>query len=319
MLSDNLPDMLWIKDLEGRYLFVNKAICDQLLMAHDTDEPIGNTDLFFAKREREAHSDQKEWHTFGELCYDSDKIVLEALKPMRFEEYGTIKGQMVYLEVHKAPLYNNYGKLIGTVGSGRNITEQVLTKRALTAQAEKLDHQSNHDALTDLPNRRLFQDRLSQAISRARRNKNGFALLFIDLDHFKKINDSLGHDIGDQVIVQIAMRLLGALREEDTLARVGGDEFSVIVEGCQDPKNLSILAQKLSDLIKAPITIDTHTLYVSSSIGISIYPEDSTDARDLLKYADSAMYRAKDEGRDNFEFYTREMTELAFERVVMCI
>ncbi|MBN2896672.1 MAG: EAL domain-containing protein [Campylobacterales bacterium] len=312
-----MPDMLWIKDVEGRYLFANKAICDRLLMAHNTDEPIGKTDLFFATREREAHADKPQWHTFGELCFDSDKIVLQEQHPMRFEEYGNIKGEMVYLEVHKAPLYDDHGRLIGTVGSGRDITEQVLTKQALIAQTEKLDHQSNHDTLTDLPNRQLFQDRLTQAISRAKRSNTSFALFFIDLDHFKKINDSLGHDIGDQVIIEIAERLRRALREEDTLARIGGDEFTVLIEGCRDLKNLSTLAQKLIELIKAPITVTSHTLYVSSSIGISIYPQDAEDPRDLLKYADSAMYRAKDEGRDNFEFYTQEMTELAFERVVM--
>ncbi len=317
LLSDNLPDMLWIKDLEGHYIFANKAICTNLLMAKDTDEPIGKKDLFFALRERATHPDDPQWHTFGELCFDSDEVTIKANRPMRFEEYGNVKGKLLHLEVHKAPLYDEEGTIIGTVGSGRDITEQVLMKQKLEEQTELLHRQTNYDTLTNLPNRNLFADRLAQSISRAKRHRERFALFVIDLDHFKKINDSLGHDVGDQVIEIVARRLRAALREEDTLARLGGDEFTVIIEGFETLKNVSLLAQKIVTIIKEPMVINEQRLFVSSSIGISIFPQDSTDSRDLLKYADSAMYRAKDEGRDNFEFYTEEMTELAFERVVM--
>lgn len=124
LISTHLPDMLWAKDIDGKYLFANKAICDHLLMASDTEEPIGKTDVFFALRERSKHPENSQWHTFGELCHDSDHITLEHMCPMRFEEYGNIRGELVYLDVHKAPFYDKNGNLIGVIGSGRDITVQ---------------------------------------------------------------------------------------------------------------------------------------------------------------------------------------------------
>ncbi|MEA2100231.1 MAG: PAS domain-containing sensor histidine kinase [Campylobacterota bacterium] len=123
LLTQNLPDMLWVKDLDGIYMYVNQAICDGLLMAKDTDEPIGKNDMYFAQRERKTHSDKPNWHTFGELCFDSDKTVVDNDKAMKFEEHGNIKGELLYLEVYKAPFYDKNGKIIGTVGAGRDITE----------------------------------------------------------------------------------------------------------------------------------------------------------------------------------------------------
>lgn len=123
LLTCNLPDMLWVKDLSGIYMYANKAICDNLLMAKGIEEPIGKDDVFFALREREAHSDRPDWHTFGELCFNSDLEVIDNNKPMKFEEYGNVKGKMLYLEVYKAPFYGKDGNIIGTVGAGRDITE----------------------------------------------------------------------------------------------------------------------------------------------------------------------------------------------------
>ena len=123
LLTLNLPDMLWVKDINGIYLYANKAICNGLLMAKDTQEPIGKGDVFFALREREAHSDKQDWHTFGELCFNSDQVVIDNDKPMKFEEYGNVKGELLYLEVYKAPFYDKNGKILGTVGTGRDITE----------------------------------------------------------------------------------------------------------------------------------------------------------------------------------------------------
>ena len=134
LLTQNLPDMLWVKDLDGVYMYVNQAICDGLLMAKDTNEPIGKDDIFFAQRERNAHSDKPDWHTFGELCFDSDKNVVDNNKAMKFEEHGNIKGELLYLEVYKAPFYDKYGKIIGTVGAGRDITE--LKKIQLDLEAK---------------------------------------------------------------------------------------------------------------------------------------------------------------------------------------
>jgi diguanylate cyclase (GGDEF)-like protein/PAS domain S-box-containing protein len=198
-----------------------------------------------------------------------------------------------------------------------DITQTIESEIKLQKQSEQLHHQAHHDTLTDLPNRTLFKDRLSQAIISAKRNQRAFALLFIDLDQFKKINDSLGHHIGDEVLIEASRRLKANLREEDTLARLGGDEFTIILKDIKNLQDISHISQKIVQAIKEPIEINGHTLYVSTSIGISLYPQDSLSAHDLIKYADTAMYKAKDEGRDNFQFYSPDMTALAFERVVM--
>lgn len=150
LLADNLPDMLWAKDVHGHYIFANQAICDNLLMAKDTSEPIGNSDVFFALREREKHKDLKDWHTFGELCFNSDEIVLEHMKPMRFEEYGNIKGKLVYLEVHKAPFFDENGRLLGTVGSGRDITVEVLAKEELKEKDKLMAQQAKMAAMGEM-------------------------------------------------------------------------------------------------------------------------------------------------------------------------
>jgi len=199
----------------------------------------------------------------------------------------------------------------------RNVTDTKNAQKYLLQQKEKLDHQAHHDALTGLPNRLLFTDRLTKSLERSKRHNSKLALLFIDLDHFKEINDSLGHDIGDNVLKNITQRLNQLIRKEDTLARLGGDEFTIILEELNQGQNASLLAQKIINLLAKPINIENNKLYVSSSIGISLYPEDGDSPQNLLKYADSAMYKAKEEGRNNFQFYSAEMTKLAFERVVM--
>lgn len=141
LLTYNLPDMLWVKDINGIYMYANQAICDNLLIAKDTDEPIGKNDIFFAKREREAHKENPEWHTFGELCFNSDQIVIDNNKAMKFEEYGNVKGKMLYLEVFKAPFYDKDGNIIGTVGAGRDITELKMTQLRLEESLKIMDVQ----------------------------------------------------------------------------------------------------------------------------------------------------------------------------------
>jgi len=316
-LTDNLPDMLWIKDLEGRYLFANKAICENLLMAKDTDEPIGKTDLFFAQRERDRHPENPEWHTFGELCQNSDKITAEANRPMRFEEWGNVRGKLLYLEVHKAPFYDEHGRMLGVLGSGRDITEAVLMKQKLERQKSEFEYQARHDALTGLPNRKLFQERLQGALKRSRRTGLGVAVFFIDLDRFKDMNDVYGHDAGDRLLQVMAERLSSSIREVDTLSRLGGDEFTLIVEAVKHPRELEALADKLLHSIRVPLVVDDITHHMTASIGISLSDEEGIDCQTMLKHADAAMYRAKEKGRNRFEFYTAELTEQAFQRMML--
>ena len=139
LLTKNLPDMLWIKDTDGKYLYTNKAICEGLLMAENTDEPLGKNDVFFALREREKHSDNLEWHTFGELCFNSDQEVIDNNKAMKFEEYGNVKGKMLYLEVFKAPFYDANGNILGTVGTGRDITKLKMIQLSLEEKNREIE------------------------------------------------------------------------------------------------------------------------------------------------------------------------------------
>lgn len=187
----------------------------------------------------------------------------------------------------------------------------------IMVQKDILNYRTHFDSLTGLPNRVLFNDRLQQAIEKAKRQDKSLALLFIDLDRFKQINDSLGHDIGDKVLKIISERLKNVMRKEDSISRLGGDEFTILVQDLKKGEDASILAQKIISSLSKSINIEGHTLYVTSSIGISIFPNDGKEADNLLKNADAAMFRAKQEGRNNFQYYSSDMTELAFERVVM--
>jgi len=199
----------------------------------------------------------------------------------------------------------------------RDITDQKKAQENLLQEKEKLAYQAHHDSLTGLPNRILFNDRLTIALQNAKRSKTKIALLFIDLDHFKEINDSLGHDVGDKILKTVTKRLQETLRNKDTLARLGGDEFTIILEDLIEVQDASIISSKILEILSEVIEIDENRLYVSSSIGISIYPDDGHSTQNLLKFADSAMYKAKDEGRNNYQYYNAKMTEIAFERVVM--
>ncbi|MDD2789136.1 MAG: EAL domain-containing protein [Sulfurimonas sp.] len=221
-----------------------------------------------------------------------------------------------WLEGHSKPEKLDDGSTLWH-GFISDITERIYAQEELREQKDILYHQAHHDSLTGLPNRILFNDRLEKAIETAKRNKKIIALLFIDLDHFKEINDSLGHNFGDEILKIVSHRLLEVTRDEDSIARLGGDEFTIILEKLSHAQDASLIANKIISALSQAIIINDNTLYVSCSIGISIYPDDGIVADDLLKFADSAMYKAKDEGRNNFQYYNATMTELAFERVVM--
>ncbi len=179
----------------------------------------------------------------------------------------------------------------------------------------QIEHLAYHDALTGLPNRQLFVDRLENALTRAQRTEETLAVLFVDLDHFKTINDSLGHTAGDTLLRTVAQRLRATLRTEDTVARLGGDEFTVLVNGLKDPNDLLRLAQKIHLAIKVPVEIASRELTVSASIGVGLFPQDGETAEQLLRNADLAMYRAKELGRDRTQFYTAAMSAQLLEHM----
>lgn len=183
-------------------------------------------------------------------------------------------------------------------------------------EQETIRHQAYHDLLTGLPNRVLFRDRFEQALARrSRRDPGRMAIMFLDLDRFKTINDSLGHNVGDQLLQEVARRLSGCLREVDTVARMGGDEFLILLPDLRYPEDAAKVSQKLLELFEQPFRLEQHDLHTTTSIGISIFPDDGRDAPTLMKNADIALYRAKEKGRNTYELFTQAMTVAAIARL----
>lgn len=220
-------------------------------------------------------------------------------------------GEKLYLEITASPLTDYDGNIIAGIELVRNITQ----RKRLEAAFEQM---AFHDALTGLPNRRLFNERLSQAIAYARRNKELLAVLFVDLDHFKEINDSLGHAIGDTLLQEVAERLKGCgRRAEDTIARQGGDEFLIFLSQIKDEDDAVRLVQVLLQAMAAPFTPAGYELFISASIGISIFPDDGTVSETLVRNADTAMYRAKQKGRNSYSLYNSAMGEKSWQRIAL--
>jgi diguanylate cyclase (GGDEF)-like protein len=189
------------------------------------------------------------------------------------------------------------GKIVNYVGSFTDITEQ---KKA----EEQIRHLAYHDTLTGLANRFTVLDRLERAISHGRRNNSAVAVMFIDLDNFKEINDTLGHDVGDDLLVQVAGRLQEQVRESDTVARLGGDEFVVVLPDINNQVRATRVAENILSAIGSPFTSGLHTLRTTPSIGIAIFPADGKDVQTVIKNADAAMYRAKSLGRNNYQYFS---------------
>ncbi len=206
--------------------------------------------------------------------------------------------------------FDEEGNPIRMVGTVQDITERAVTEA-------QLEYMAYHDALTDLPNRTLMRDRLGHAMAKAHRTGRTVALLFLDLDRFKTVNDSLGHDAGDRMLETVAKRLRHCIREDDTLARLGGDEFTVVLEDVEDNNQVAAAAQKILDVFTVPFDIYNHEMFVTASVGISLYPENGVDEETLMKNADTAMYRAKELGRNSYQFFSSDMGVQAFERMAV--
>jgi diguanylate cyclase (GGDEF)-like protein/PAS domain S-box-containing protein len=211
------------------------------------------------------------------------------------------------IEDSAAPIHDRSGRVIGAV----IVFHDVSAARALALQ---MTHTAHHDVVTNLPNRLLLHDRITQSIALARRQKRPIAVLFLDLDHFKNINDSLGHGAGDELLQSVAKRLLSCVRGSDTVSRQGGDEFAILLPEITHAGDASACAAKILLALNASHSIATRDLHISGSIGISLYPQDGADAETLIKNADIAMYHAKERGRGNFQFFESEMNLKIVER-----
>ena len=236
--------------------------------------------------------------------------VLKLNKPTALSP-GTILihrlGGEMTIEDSASPIQDVSGKNTGAVIVFHDTSVQNI-------MAAKMEHLAQHDFLTSLPNRRLLNDRIGQAISYAKRHETNLAALFLDLDNFKHINDSLGHEIGDKLLQSVAERLTSCVRGSDTVSRQGGDEFVVLVMFEQDIKDVALTCEKILTALTSPHFIDDQELHITTSLGISIYPDDGMDAESLIKNADTAMYHAKAKGRNNFQFFKYEMNVRAVER-----
>jgi diguanylate cyclase (GGDEF)-like protein/PAS domain S-box-containing protein len=238
--------------------------------------------------------------------------LLEAHKEFRDMELCRLddSGDKIWISISGQPVFDSSGVFRGYRGVGKDITERKHDE-------ERIQFLANHDALTALPNRAMFSEVLSIAIQNARRYHRNFAVLFIDLDRFKNINDTLGHEAGDNLLQQMGKRLVQAVRTSDIVARLGGDEFVVLVQEVAEAKHVSAVARKLLSALGHPLSIQGQECRVTASIGICMYPSEAQDELALMKNADIAMYRAKEDGKNTYKFYTEEMNVHSFERLAL--
>ncbi|HUH95419.1 MAG TPA: PAS domain S-box protein [Casimicrobiaceae bacterium] len=216
-------------------------------------------------------------------------------------------GETIWCEWYHSCLTDEHGRIVSILSFVQDVSSRIRAE-------ERLQYLATRDALTGLPNRVLLQERLTQAIAKGRRTGQRVGALFIDLDRFKNVNDTLGHRIGDELLKRVTAALSHALRETDLLARLGGDEFMVIVEDFDEPEVLGRIAQKLQEAISQPFQIEEHEIYVTSSIGISVYPDDGDAPEELLKHADVAMYRSKELGRNTYQFFDANLAARRLEQ-----
>lgn len=219
-------------------------------------------------------------------------------------------GQELHIDDSAAPIHDVGGEFAGMVVVFHDVSES----RAMT---QKMSHLAEHDVLTCLPNRALLTDRLEHGIAIAHRHSRQMAVLFIDLDHFKHINDSLGHLVGDRVLKAVAERILPCIRHSDTVSRYGGDEFVVLLSEITRAEDAAVIAEKIRLTVMEPYSVDCHYLHLTTSIGVSVYPNDGKDAASLLQYADIAMYHAKEKSRNNSQFFKDDMNVHAEERQII--
>jgi diguanylate cyclase (GGDEF)-like protein/PAS domain S-box-containing protein len=217
-------------------------------------------------------------------------------------------GSVIWVEWHNSALRDAAGNLVSILSLAQDVSSRIQAE-------ERLQFMATHDGLTGLPNRLVLGDRLSAALSRAQRSGHGVAVLFLDLDHFKDVNDTLGHKVGDELLRSLSRRIRGALRQSDLLVRISGDEFIVVIEDLEGEGGPDRVAQKILDETLRPFPIEGHDVQVSASLGYAIFPDDGADAETLLKNADAAMYHAKELGRNSYRAFSRSLAQRRDQRL----
>jgi diguanylate cyclase (GGDEF)-like protein/PAS domain S-box-containing protein len=287
-ILDSITDAFLVIDHEGRFTYLNPQA------------------EFLLQREREELLGRSLWDEFPEhahppFAWQCQTAITEQVS-ISFEQFYPLLH--TWFEVHAYPS-----------PEGLSIYFRDITARKLAE--DTIRWQAHHDVLTGLPNRTLFLDRLEQLLAISQRKRSSAAVAFVDLDRFKQINDTLGHAVGDRLLQEVADRLAGGIRAEDTIARMGGDEFTLLLPDLDQPEDAAKVAHKLLATLKRPLVLEGQELTITASVGISVFPHDGRDAQALLKNADVAMYRAKEQGGDGCQLYAEAMNAAAFERLVL--
>ena len=284
-----------ITDSETQILAVNRAFTE--LTGYSEQEAIGQKAGFTKSGVHDREFYRAMWQAIGTAGRWRGEIIDRRKNGETYPKWMNI-----------SVVRDDDGEITNYVGVFFDITHLKESER-------RLQYIAQHDYLTDLPNRLLFEDRLEHAITRARREGSGVALLFVDLDRFKSVNDSLGHLVGDKLLQVAARRICSVVRDEDTVSRLGGDEFTIILEAIEDRQQAARVAEKVISELRRSITINQYDLLISASVGISFYPEDGAEVARLLQHADAAMYKAKEKGRNAFHFFSLELSEELSRRV----
>jgi diguanylate cyclase (GGDEF)-like protein/PAS domain S-box-containing protein len=286
-ILDNVPYLIWLKDTESRFIAVNRAFFKTTGLPSIDDVP-GKTDFDLWPK------------ALAEKYRADDADVMATRQQKLTEERSLDNGRVTWVETFKAPILDKDGNLIGTTGFARDITERKETE-------ETVRHLAHFDALTDLPNRVMLSDRIGQSLTMAKRDKTHLAIVLLDLDKFKPINDTYGHAVGDLLLQEAGKRMRDSVRESDTVSRLGGDEFVVLLPVIETAHDAQSVAEKILHALNQPFYLAGHKLEISASMGISIYPQHGSDETELVKNADIAMYQSKKDGRNNVKLYQHGM------------
>jgi len=314
LLAENVTEVIWTMDMELRFTYISPSVTPLLGYSAQEAMNLSLTDLLTQDSLALAMKTIAELMGPAKIEQLEEEFDIEKRQPKDLSKPRTLEakqkcrdGSAVWTEVKLSLLRDPNGGPVGILGATRDITERKETEATTRYLACR-------DALTGLPNRYLFYDRLTQALFHAQRNKQNLSVLSLNLDRFKEVNDRLGHNVADQVLREVAVRLTSLLRKNDTVARPGSDDFMLLLPVITRVEDASTVAQKVLEAFRKPFTFEDHSIQIAASIGIAVYPEDGQDADALIKNAQAAMYRAKEQGRDNYQRFNQAMDSETRER-----